>query len=186
MDKGCIIFNTDQKHGFKNLIVDSASKSTEAQYWKDDFLNVKPINNEFHQTNQFLGIAKNFVIKQLADEFEISKAGKIDLLNRSVDYFKTHESFNKSEFEQELFHHENIISSFRKFDERYRENNDVELSDSFEISPQAVKKQVRAFKSVLKLDKNFHIYTYENQELIEQGVDEKGRKYYKIYYQEES
>ena len=68
----------------------------------------------------------------------------------------------------------------------YRKENDIQLIDSFEISTQAVNKQARIFKSVLKLDKNFHIYIHGNRELIEQGIDENGRKYYKIYYEREA
>lgn len=68
----------------------------------------------------------------------------------------------------------------------YREENEIELTDNFDISPHAVKKQARAFKSVLKLDKNFHIYIHGNRELIEQGVEKDGRKFYKIYFKEES
>lgn len=50
----------------------------------------------------------------------------------------------------------------------------------------AVKKQTRSLKSIIILDENFHIYVHGHRELIEQGVDEKGRKFYKIYYSEES
>ena len=39
---------------------------------------------------------------------------------------------------------------------------------------------------VIKLDKNFHLYVHGSRELIEQGIDEEGRKFYKIYYTEES
>lgn len=186
MDKGCIIFNTDRQNGYKILIIDNANKSTEAQYWKGDFLKVKPIANEFHQTNEFLGIAKNFVTKQLEEDFEVSKADKIDLLNRSVEYFKTHESFDKKEFEKEVFQDAGIIKSFRNFHSTYRQENEIQLTDNFDISPQAVKKQAKVFKSVLKLDKNFHIYIHGNRDMIEQGVDKDGRKYYKIYYDRES
>ncbi|OAV70416.1 50S ribosomal protein L22/unknown domain fusion protein [Bacteroidales bacterium Barb4] len=35
------------------------------------------------------------------------------------------------------------------------------------------------------IDKDFHIYVHGNRDLIEQGIDENGRKFYKIYYQEE-
>ncbi|MBN1118067.1 MAG: nucleoid-associated protein [Bacteroidales bacterium] len=185
MDKGCIIFNTDEQIGYKILIVDNANKSTEAQYWKDDFLKVKPISNEFHQTKQFLNITKGFVTKQLPGEFEINKADQIDILNRSVEYFKTHETFDKNDFEKEVFQDNNIIASFRDFDKAYRENNDIKLSESFGISSQAVKKQARVFKSVLKLDKNFHIYIHGNRELIKRGIENDGRKYYKIYYDKE-
>ena len=50
----------------------------------------------------------------------------------------------------------------------------------------AVKKQARSIKSIIKLDKNLPIYVHGSRELIEQGVDEEGRKFYKIYYKEES
>jgi len=186
MDKACIIFKTDKKQGYKILILDNTNRSIEAQYWKDDFLKVKPIGDEFYQTNQFLGITKNFVTKQLSQEFDMSKADKIDLLNRSVEYFKTHEKFDKKEFETEVFKDKGIIKSFHNFDSIYRNDNDIEQANAFEISSQAVKKQARVFKSVLKLDKNFHIYIHGDRQLIEQGVDKDGRKYYKIYYQQES
>ena len=186
LDKGCLVFNTERENGFILSIVDNTNKGTEAQYWKDDFLSVLMLNNDFTQTNQFLGITKHFVTRQIDEEFEMSKADKIDLLNRSVDYFKKHDQFDKEEFEQEVFFHPNVIESFQKFDQHYRQENAVELADNFDISAQAVKQQARAFKSVLKLDKNFHIYIHGNRELIEQGIDENGRKYYKIYYEHEA
>jgi len=186
LDKGCLIFNTNVKNGYLVSVVDNTNRGEDAQYWKDEFLGLQPIANEFYQTNEFLGIAKNFVTKQLSEEFELSKADKIDFLNRSVDYFKTHANFNKGEFEQNVFQDPNIINSFRNYDSSHRENNEIELSDNFQISPQAVKKQGRAFKSILKLDKNFHIYIHGNRDLIEQGIEKDGRKYYKIYYNQES
>lgn len=186
LDKGCLIFNTNSEEGYIVSIVDNTNKGSEAQYWKDDFLSIQPIKNEYHQTNQFLGITKQFVTKQMEEDFEVSKADKIDLLNRSVDYFKAHDQFDKEEFEAEVFQNSNVIESFRKFDQNYRQEHEVEISDTFDISAQAVKKQARAFKSVLKLDKNFHIYIHGNRDLIEQGVDENGRKFYKIYYKEEN
>ena len=184
-DKGCLIFNLHKKDGYIVTILDNQNRGEEALYWKQDFLGLAQKTNEFHQTNQFLGIAKNFVTKQLSEEFEVSKADKIDLLNRSVEYFKTHESFDKQEFEKEVFQDAGIIKSFRNFDDGYRQLNDIELTDQFDISPQAVKKQARVFKSVLKLDKNFHIYIHGNRDLIEQGIEKDGRKYYKIYFDKE-
>jgi hypothetical protein len=185
-DKGCLVFNTNKKEGFLVTIIDNQNRGEEALYWKDNFLGLTQKANEFHQTNEFLGIAKNFVTKQLSEDFEVSKADKIDLLNRSVEYFKTHESFDKKEFEKEVFQDAGLIKSFRNFDENFRQENEIELTDNFDISPQAVKKQARVFKSVLKLDKNFHIYIHGNRDLIEQGVEKDGRKFYKIYFDKEN
>lgn len=186
LDKGCLIFNTDRDTGFKVCIIDKSNKSIEAQYWRDSFLQLKPCSDEYHHTKEFMNITKNYATKQFAEEFDASRADQIDLLNRSVKFFKTHDTFNKKDFENEVLQDTKIIDSFRNFDESYRENHSIELDDSFEISTQAVKKQARVFKSVLKLDKNFHIYIHGNRDLIEQGVEKDGRKFYKIYFQKES
>ncbi|MBV7440755.1 nucleoid-associated protein [Weeksellaceae bacterium TAE3-ERU29] len=185
LDRGCLIFNTEEENGYLVMVVDNTNKNAKIQYWKDEFLGVRPINDEYQQTKQFLGIAKQFVTKQLGNEFEVNKTDQIDFLNRSVDYFKNNEKFNKDDFETKVFIDDDIIDSFKNFDENYQQNNELCISDSFEISKQAVKKQARSFKSVLKLDKNFHIYIHGNRNLIEQGVDENGKKFYKIYYEQE-
>ena len=185
IEKGCIIYNSNKEEGYVVYIFDNQSRSSEATYWKEDFLHLKVVANEFHQTNEFLGITKQFIAKQIDEEFEISKTDKIDLLNKSVDYFKTHEEFTKEEFEAEVFGNEDLIESFGKFDSNYRDKNELDELEGFEISTQAVKKQEKAFKSVLKLDKNFHIYIHGNREMIQQGIDDDGRKFYKVYYDKE-
>lgn len=41
-------------------------------------------------------------------------------------------------------------------------------------------------KSVIKLDKNFHIYIHGSHDLIHQGIDpDTGKKFYKIFYDNE-
>jgi hypothetical protein len=184
IDKAAFIFNTEEKDGYRVLIIDKAN-SADAVYWKDDFLKVKPISDEFHNTKNFLQIAKTFVVKQLPEDFEIDKPRQIDMLNKSIEFFKKNDVFDKDEFEKEIFGDKEVISSFKSFYDDYKENNNVEIQDSFEISNQAVKKQAKIFKSVLKLDKNFHIYIHGDRKLIEKGTEPDGRKFYKIYYSEE-
>ncbi len=185
LDKGVLIFNTQRESGYVASVIDNTNRGMEAQYWKDEFLGVQPIKNEYLQTNEFLGIAKRFVTQYLPEDFEVTRADQIDLLNRSVDYFKSNDKFEKDSFEKSVFQEQKLIESFKKFDNTYRNENNLEISDNFEISSQAVKKQARVFKSVLKLDKNFHIYIHGNKDLIEQGIEKDGRKYYKIYFENE-
>ncbi len=79
-----------------------------------------------------------------------------------------------------------MIKSFRNFNKEYEEINGIEIDETFEVSQQAVKKQSRFFKSVLKLDKNFHVYIHGDKNLIEKGFDAKtGLHFYKIYFTEE-
>jgi hypothetical protein len=174
VDKGCLIINRAEEEGYELLIFDSNGKGEEAQYWKDKFLSVMIRQNEFVQTQEFLTQTKNFVTKHMPDEFEVTKTEQIDILNRSMDYFRTHGSFDREQFETEVLHHDELIQSFR---------NHVEPTEPFDISSQAVKRQARVFKSVIKLDKNFHIYVHGDRELIEKGYDEAmGKHFYKIYF----
>lgn len=182
LDKACLILFTEKPYTV--FIIDNTSNETD--YWQNEFIKVKLKNDNANNTNQFLSLAKSFVTTQFPTEFESTKADQIDLLNRSVEYFRKNESFDRQGFEQEVFQESKIIKSFQTFDSKYRQENEVNIADDFLISSLAVKKQARIFKSVLKLDKNFHIYIHGDNELIKQGVDSDGRKYYKIYFENES
>lgn len=185
IDKACIVFNVDRADGYQTLVIDNTNKSMDAQYWVDGFLKLKPCNDDYNNTKDILKITKEFVTKKLSEEYDVSKTEKIDLLNRTMDYFKNNEDFDKDEFEQNVFQNKDVINSFQDFDNSFREDNDLEGNSSFQISNQAVKKQNRAFKSVLKLDKNFHVYIHGDKNLIEKGRESDGRKFYKIYYENE-
>lgn len=187
MDKGCLIFNIEREEGFKVHVVDKTNKGGEAQFWKDIFLKVRAAADEYHATHDYLKLCKDFIVEQIPGEYEVSKVEQIDFLNKSVDYFKKKEQFNQEEFEQEVFGQPELIDSFRKYGKQFEEDYEVQFNDSFDISSQAVKKQSRVFKSVLKLDKNFHVYVHGNSDLIEKGYDPTvGMNYYKIYFEEEN
>lgn len=186
LDKGCLIFNADQEEGFRVAVIDQTNRSAEAVYWKDEFLKLKIRNDNFNQTTNVLGVYKNFVTEKLDQDFEISKADKIDLLNKSMKYFKEKESFDLDEFSNEVIGNAEGIASFKDYKKNYEEEFDAPIADSFDISGAAVKKQARVYKSVLKLDKNFHIYIHGDKELIEKGFDDdKSMNYYKVYFREE-
>jgi hypothetical protein len=185
LDKGCLIFNCDKEEGYKVVVIDQTNR-TDAAYWKDDFLKLKIRNDDFNKTNNTLSIYKNFVNTKLDEGFDISKADKIDLLNKSMKYFKEKETFDMNEFGEEVIGNDKAIESFKTFTQSYADEFDTQIGDSFNISNAAVKKQAKVFKSILKLDKNFHIYIHGNKELIEKGFDdEKGMNFYKVYFKEE-
>ena len=144
------------------VVIDNANRAQDAAvYWKDDFLQLKIRNDSFNQTSNTLGIYKNFVTQKLDDEFEMSKADKIDLLNRSMKYFKEKETFEIHEFADEVIGVTfKAIESFKTYKQQYEDEFETRINDTFEISDNAVKKQARVYKSVLKLDKNFHIYIH--------------------------
>lgn len=186
LDKGCIIFNTQKENGYVAAVIDQTNRNTEAVYWVDEFLKLKVLNDEYNQTNTALQIYKNFVTTGL-DELDVPKTDRIDLLNRSMKYFKEKDEFNLDEFANEVIANPVGVESFKRFKAEYEEEFDIPPTDSFQINDAAVKKQARVYKSVLKLDRNFHIYIHGNNDLIERGFDElTGKSYYKIYFDKEA
>jgi hypothetical protein len=186
IDKGCLILDSKQEEGFDVLIFDNQNRGEEAVFWKDNFLALVPQQNDFHHTSHLLTLTRQFITGPLKSELDVDNTSRADLLHKSLEYFKTNEAFDIEHFQKEVFEKEEVIDSFRRFGSSYVEKNDYDIASSFDISTDAVKKQGRVYKTVLKLDRNFHIYVHGRTDLIEKGVDMDGRKYYKIYYQDES
>ncbi|HRO44059.1 MAG TPA: nucleoid-associated protein [Flavipsychrobacter sp.] len=187
LDKACLILNVDAENGYRVMVIDKTNKGGEAQFWKDNFLKVRAASDDYHATQDYLSMYKTYVVEQVPSEFEVTRVEQIDLLNKSVNYFKKNDQFNRQQFEDEVLQMPEVIESFRKYEQQYADERELSFEDEFEISGNAVKKQSRVFKSVLKLDKNFHVYIHGNKDLIEKGYDASmGMHFYKIYFEEEN
>ncbi|MFD2968498.1 nucleoid-associated protein [Sphingobacterium bambusae] len=186
LDKGVVIVNVEDEEGYKVLVVDQTNQS-EAVYWKDDFLKIRTRNDNYQQTGNIMKVYKKFVNEKLDEVFQLESADKIDLLNRSMNYFKTKETFDQSEFEEEVIANPDAASLFKSYQQNFEEEFDTSFQSSFDIATPAVKKMASAYKSVVKLDKNFHIYIHGKRDYLETGFDEeRGLNYYKLYFENET
>ena len=183
LDKGCIIFNTDEENGYTLSIVDGTSKA-ETSYWMDDFLQIQQKKDDYFDTQETLNIYKDFITKKLPEEFEITKVDQAEFLNNTMDFFKEKKNFDYEEFTTNVLKDPSVIESFGNFKSDYEQDMQVSVSEDFVINNAAVKKQTSSYKSVIKLDKNFHIYVHGNRNLIQQGSDENG-KFYQLYFEKE-
>lgn len=184
IDKAALIYNNDKERGFVLSVVDN-NKNGDIYYWFEDFLKVRQRDDEYFHTQETLAVYKDFVTKQLPQEFEISKADQADLLNKSINFFKEKEQFDFEEFTNEVLGDESVIESFVNYKTDYEQDMQVSIAEEFPINNTAVKKNARHFKSVIKLDKNFHIYVHGDRKKLEQGEDDNG-KYYRLYFEEEN
>lgn len=187
LDKGCLIFNTEQDKGYLVSIIDNLNKSSEARYWIDDFLHLRQRKDEYYQTQNLMKLCKTFVAEKLPEEFEVDKADQADLLNKSVKFLKEKDEFSMEEFTNEVMQAPELIDTFKDYKQQYEQEFDITIADEFNISDNAVKKQARIFKSVIKLDKNFHIYVHGSRQNIQKGYDEDtGMHFYQLFYNEEA
>jgi hypothetical protein len=189
-EKAALIIKTHpEENELEVLLIDKNARGSEAAYWKADFLGLSHINNAYRQTKQFLQATKVYFEDQFSKDFDAERADAIDMMNKSVKYFKENEAFDLQDFEEKVFNDARLAASFRAYDETLKQEGTPLLPEatSFDIHQDAVKKQARIFKSVIKLDKNFHIYIHGNRDWVEKGVDpETGKKFYKLYFDSEA
>lgn len=186
IDKAAIILNCESEHGYKVILAENA-KTLDASFWRDEFLQVEQRNDSNLQTTVTMNAFKSFVTDRLDERFELEKVDKIDLLNKGMAYFKEHESFNEQEFCETVLQNADAIAMYKDFSQAMAEDQRIEIPKSFEISDAVLKKNKNAFKSVIKLDKNAHIYLHGKRDFIEKGFDEeKGMNFYKVFFQNES
>lgn len=130
-------------------------------------------------------LTKNFVTQELPKEFEVSKTDQIDILNKSLDFFKDKDEFDIDDFTNEVMSEPETIEKFRQYKQRCEDETGISIDDNFSVSEAARKKQQRSFRRVIQLDKKIKIVIDGNTQNIEQGADKKG-KFYKPYYTEEN
>ncbi len=184
LDKGCMIYNIDQENGFRVHVIDHTNKNNEAQYWSYKFLKLKPVEDNYYHTQNYLMMCRDFAMDAFPNS---SKAEKLSLANDTEKFFKEQDLFDKVSYQEKVLQEPEIIQAFEDYKSEYLQNREVEIVDEFDVSPAAVKKLKRVFKSVIKLDKNFHIYVHGNRDLIKRGFDEEsGMNFYQVFYKEES
>jgi hypothetical protein len=186
IDKAVVIFSLCPGDGYRCLVIDNSRNSAEAGYWTDAFLELEPVEDSYFKTMEVLSATKEFIKEQLPEDFEVAPHEQAGLLNQTAKFMKEKQHFSMDEFKESVFKDPQVIDKFKKFLDTYNQDPDHSISEEFDINSAAVKKNASMFKSVIKLDKNFHLYIHGNRQLIERGFDdEKGMNYYKVYFSNE-
>lgn len=189
LDKGCIIFNSSADEGFRAVVVDKTNSGSEvAQYWKKDFLSLTQMQDSFYHTANYLDMCKNFCEDVFTEDNDVPRQDQVMMLNKSFEYFDTNPEFDETDFQNKVMGGDaGVIDAFDNFKEEYQEKNEYVVPDKFDVSESAVKDNKKHFKSVLKLDKKFHVYVHGGENFIERGYDEEKRmNFYKLYFHNES
>ena len=187
LDKACIIFDTGREQGYKCCVLDKTKTGEEAVFWTKYFLDLKHQFNDYQKTKVYIQATKGFIDERLKPMYDVEKQDEAQILDLSKTYFNNNDAFDEGSYLDELFgDQEEIKSEFRTYRDDFEEERGVPVFDDFNVSQAAVKKQSKVFRSVIKLDKNFHIYVHGNRNMIEKGEDEMGRKFYKLYFDSES
>ena len=181
LDKGCLILNTEKEMGYVVAVVDKTSRGSEAKYWIDDFLHVIPRNDGYNQTKRAVSLCKSYV-KSLAGN--VDKSQRAIMLNRMTELLREPD-FDLKEMVNKVFDDEKMAQEFLKYNQNSMDDG-TGIADNFKTEPSALKKLSFGNLTNIRLDNNFGISIRGGENLLEKGYDEeKGMKYYKLYFKEE-
>ncbi len=185
ISKGALIFNTTEPKTYQVLVFDRSSKGGQARFWVDHFLNLKPLEDEYYHTKNFMNLCKDFALN---GQETANRSEQVDLINRSMEFFKERDHFNQRAFEEEVLPDMEQREAFLQYRDTFVEQRQLEgMEEDFEISAPAFNAAKRQMKSVIKLDKNFHVYVHGKRSLIERGYDaDRGKHFYKLFFDEEN
>ncbi|WP_392471278.1 nucleoid-associated protein [Sphingobacterium cellulitidis] len=186
VELSAIFINTDRENGYR-ILLQCPPKSIEGYLWREEFLQLQVVNDPFQMTSNFMKVYKNFVMEKLEESHEMDTMDQYELLNKAISYVSENETMDIEEFSGTVIQDPEVSSIFNRYLDTIQEDHEMVIPDRFPLSDSAVKKAKSAYKKVIKLDKNFHIYVHGKRELVEQGYDEsKGMNFYKVYYENES
>jgi len=185
LDKACLILDIDEDHGYRVLNVDHLNKSSESLFWRNDFLHLVPKSDDFHHTQDVIRITQKFLQSEHERGSVQDKTEKVAVMKKTKKYLEQAEEFDLDTYKAEVFDKPHQVADFEQFMADYQKDQNKTIANNFQIDAYALKKESKVFKSIIKLDKNFHIYVHGDHTKIVKGEEPDGRKYYKLYYEEE-
>lgn len=186
IEKGAVIYNTEKDSGFRVKIVMRSSKQVDAKYWMNDFLHVKQLSDSFFKTQQVVALTKRFVRDVLDEDDTVPRIERAEIVARASAFLSSNDTFDDNSFCDMVFRDKDKIENFVQYRDDVSSEDKNTFAIPFKIDKQLIKKQARVFKSVIKLDKNFHIYVHGGEGMIKRGYDEKtGMEYYQLFFMKE-
>ncbi len=187
LDKGCLILNQSDTEGKIILSVDN--NSYDAQYWINNFLNIKYADDTNQHTHSYIELCKEFSKEIIKPHFGAQEQNTF--LAKTVDFFKTNEVVTIENFKDEVFENDKHKTLFDDYKKEFEGDHAVHIRQQFDVSERVLNKEKRKIKTEIKLDTNIQIKldidTPEaSSEFLERGYDEqKKMHYYKVFFNAE-
>jgi hypothetical protein len=188
VDKGCLILNQSDTEGPIILSVDN--NSYDAQYWINQFLNIKYADDANNHTKQYIELCKEFSTEILKITYGAQEQNTF--LAKTIDFFKENEVVNIERFKDEIFEEDKHKLLFDNYKKTFEEEQNIVLRNQFDVAESVVTKEKKKFKTDIKLDTNIQIKLdidapEASSEYLERGYDdEKKMHYYKVFFNVEN
>lgn len=187
VDKGCLILNTSDTEGRVILSVDN--NSYDAQYWLNNFLNIKYADDMNSHTQNYIELCKEFSTEILKTSY--GEQERNIFLSKTIDFFKDNEVVNIERFKEEVFEEDKHIDLFEAYKKEFEGEQDLLIRNQFDVSEPVLNKEKKKIKTEIKLDTHIQIKLDIDapdaaSEHLERGYDEdKKMFFYKVFFNAE-
>lgn len=188
VDKGCLILNQSDTEGPIVLSIDN--NTYDAQYWINQFLNIKYADDANNHTQQYLELCKDFSSEVLKPSYGMHEQNTF--LAKTIDFFKENEIVNVERFKEDVFEEEKHIRLFEDYKKEFEGDQNLLIRNQFDVAEKVLNKEKRKIKTEIKLDTNIQIKLDidapdASEEYLERGYDEeKKMHYYKVFFNAEA
>jgi hypothetical protein len=188
VDKGCLILNQTDAEG--NIVLSVDNNSYDAQYWINQFLNIKYADDANSHTQQYIELCKEFSTEILKTSYGAQEQNTF--LAKTIDFFKENEIVNIERFKEDVFQEEKHKSLFDDYKKTFEGEQNIVMRNQFDVAEAVVNKEKKKIKTDIKLDTNIQIKLdidapEASSEYLERGFDdEKKMYYYKVFFNVES
>ncbi|APY11488.1 hypothetical protein BWZ22_09600 [Seonamhaeicola sp. S2-3] len=188
VDKGCLILNQTDAEG--NIIFSVDNNNYDAQYWINQFLNIKYADDANNHTQQYIELCKEFSTEIIKTTYGAQEQNTF--LAKTIDFFKENEVVNVERFKDELFEEDKHKNEFDNYKKTFEGEQNLIIRNQFDVAERVVNKEKKKIKTDIKLDTNIQIKLDidapdASTEYLERGYDEeKKMHYYKVFFNAEN
>jgi hypothetical protein len=176
------LFHPDGEGNIRQYLSEPAPSS-----WSQQLFPFQRQQDEAFHAKEFFKLCKSFSEEVLVKNQGQDREQQVEFLSDSLELTRQTGEVNFENFRQEVLKEPAVIDAFEDYKQKYAGERQWNPPDQFAVSD-AVQNQAKKFiKSVIKLDKNFHIYVHGNKERIEKGFDEERKlHYYRLWFDAEA
>ena len=183
---GCLVIPADSD-GFLVFMLEPGNGEKGGSIWSDMLFPFHKATNDAFHAKQFFKMCKAFSDDVLVKEQKQPKDSQVSFLADSLEYASKNREVNFENFKADVLKEPAIIDAFDTYQEKYAEERRWNPPDQFAMTDQTEAQARKFVKSVIKLDKNFHIYVHGNKERIERGFDAQRKlNYYTLWFDAEA
>jgi len=187
IDKGVLIINSHKAQGYLVYTFDKGGGET--NFWVKEFLGVAKLKDNEYKTKRYAEMVSEFAKEGLPEE--VDQEDRYRIANNAARFLAEKEEFDTKHFEEEALKDPEVIEKFQEFKQGYQDEEGKPIDETFKIEKKAAKQGVGKFKPAIRLDSGVIIrftpdFAEAEGSVLERGIDEKsGKKFIKVYYEEE-